>query len=191
MKKIILCGIALVAGLMSCTEDFTNWASPQSNSANEPIQTLSMMVQPTIGSIDFATQTSESIQLFTTNLVAGQTDGYTVMLSSDEKEATETITANADGYVSTEDLSNAVSSIFGKAPVERTLNVTVSTIATAPTPDGDVKVRRIASPFTLKATLDVPYIATAYYLVGGPNSDWAASAAARASSAAISDGEGT
>ena len=179
MKKIILCGIALVAGLMSCTEDFTNWASPQSNSANEPIQTLSMMVQPTIGSIDFATQTSESIQLFTTNLVAGQTDGYTVMLSSDEKEATETITANADGYVSTEDLSNAVSSIFGKAPVERTLNVTVSTIATAPTPDGDVKVRRIASPFTLKATLDVPYIATAYYLVGGPNSDWAASAAAK------------
>ena len=179
MKKIILCGIALVAGLMSCTEDFTNWASPQSNSANEPIQTLSMMVQPTIGSIDFATQTCESIQLFTTNLVAGQTDGYTVVLSSDEKEATATIAANADGYVLTEDLSNAVSSIFGKAPVERTLNVTVSTIATAPTPDGDVKVRRIASPFTLKATLDVPYIATAYYLVGGPNSDWAASAAAK------------
>ena len=179
MKKIILCGIALVAGLMSCTEDFTNWASPQSNSANEPIQTLSMMVQPTIGSIDFATQTSESIQLFTTNLVAGQTDGYTVMLSSDEKEATETITANADGYVSTEDLSNAVSSIFFFFFFERTLNVTVSTIATAPTPDGDVKVRRIASPFTLKATLDVPYIATAYYLVGGPNSDWAASAAAK------------
>jgi hypothetical protein len=57
--------------------------------------------------------------------------------------------------------------------------VTVSTIATAPTPDGDVKVRRIANPYTLKATLDVPYIATAYYLVGGPNSDWAASAAAK------------
>lgn len=164
---------------MSCTEDFTDWASPQSNSANEPTQTLSMMVQPTVGSIDFATQTSETIQLFTTNLVAGQTDGYTVVLSSDEKEATATIAANADGYVLTEDLSNAVSSIFGKAPVERTLNVTVSTIATAPTPDGDVKVRRIANPYTLKATLDVPYIATAYYLVGGPNSDWAASAAAK------------
>ena len=38
MKKSILCGIALVAGLWSCTEDYTNWADPQQNAANEAAQ---------------------------------------------------------------------------------------------------------------------------------------------------------
>ena len=42
MKKILLCGIALVAGLMSCTEDYNDWASPQSNAAGEQNPPLEM-----------------------------------------------------------------------------------------------------------------------------------------------------
>lgn len=175
MKKILISGFALVAGLMSCTEDYTDWKSPQSNTGNEPTQTLAMMVEPTRSSIDFAKETSESIQLFTTNLTEGQVKDYAVELSADGIEDTPVLMANADGYVSTSELASAVATMFGKAPVERTLSVLVYTVANTSTPDGDVKVRRVGSPFTLKATLDVPVIASAYYIVGGPN-DWRSSA---------------
>ena len=178
MKKILISGFALVAGLMSCTEDYTDWKSPQSNTGNEPTQTLAMMVEPTRSSIDFAKETSESIQLFTTNLTEGQVKDYAVELSADGIEDTPVLMANADGYVSTSELASAVATMFGKAPVERTLSVLVYTVANASTPDGDVKVRRVGSPFTLKATLDVPVIASAYYIVGGPN-DWQTSAIKR------------
>ena len=72
MKKIIFCGIALVAGLLSCTEDYTDWSTPQSNAAKEAAQKLEMAIQPTISSIDFATYKEELVQLFTTNLTAEQ-----------------------------------------------------------------------------------------------------------------------
>lgn len=179
MKKILFLGFTLVAGLMSCTKDYTDWTKPQSNTGNEPTQTLAMTVQPTVSAIDFATETSEKIQLFTTNLTQGQADDYTVDLTPAGTDAEPiTLLADASGYVSTSELSNAVATLFGKAPVERTLSVMVSTIATASTPDGNVKVRRVGTPYALKAKLDVPVIASAYYLIGGPN-DWQGSAVNR------------
>ena len=159
MKKILFLGFTLVAGLMSCTKDYTDWTKPQSNTGNEPTQTLAMTVQPTVSTIDFATETSEKIQLFTTNLTQGQADDYTVDLTPAGTDAEPiTLLADASGCVSTSELSNAVATLFGKAPVERTLSVMVSTIATASTPDGNVKVRRVGTPYALKAKLDVPVI---------------------------------
>lgn len=169
----------MVAGLWSCTEDYKDWLAPQSNAGSEPTQTLAMTVQPTVSTIDFATETSERIQLFTTNLTQGQADSYTVGISPADSDVEPiTILADASGYVSADELSNVVATLFGKAPVERTLSVLVTTIATASTPDGNVKVRRVGTPYTLKAKLNVPVIAPAYYLIGGPN-DWQSSAVNR------------
>ena len=81
MKKIIFCGIALVAGLLSCTEDYTDWSTPQSNAAKEAAQKLEMAIQPTISSIDFATYKEELVQLFTTNLTAEQADAYALAIT--------------------------------------------------------------------------------------------------------------
>jgi hypothetical protein len=179
MTKKILLGIALVAGLLSCTKDYTDWKSPQSNDGSEPVQTLAMMVEPTASAIDIATVSSEMIQLFTTNLTQGQVSDYTVTISPADGEGEPiSIVADASGYVSVAELENVVATLYGKAPIERTLSVVISAIATASTPDGNVKVRRVGSPYTLKVKLDVPVIASAYYIIGGPN-DWAGSAADR------------
>ena len=131
MKKSIFCGIALVAGLWSCTEDYTDWASPQQNAANEAAQKLEMMMQPTLSSIDFATYSAETVQLFTTNLTEQQANEYDVVFMGDDATKGVVLKANATGNVQTEELKDAVITLFGQAPTERTLNVTESKIGRA------------------------------------------------------------
>ena len=46
MKKSILYGITLVAGLWSCTEDYTDWKTPQSNAENGAAQKVVLTLQP-------------------------------------------------------------------------------------------------------------------------------------------------
>ena len=168
MKKTILCGIALVAGLWSCTEDYTDWASPQQNSASEAAQKVEMTVQPTLQSIDFATYSEETVQLFTTNLTEEQANNYAVTVGSEDAAVDDLlIYANNEGRISCKDLKEAIETLFGRAPVERTLTIGVSTIAANTTADGVVKVQREASPFTLKAKLDAPFIdPDGYYYIG-------------------------
>ena len=170
MTKKILSGIALVAGLMSCTEDFTNWASPQSNDGKDAAQVLQMTVTPAVNTIDFAEVTSETIKLFSTSLTADQASEYTVDISGEGVEEKTSITADEAGNVQTADLKGAVSYLYGAAPEARTLTIGISTVATNVTADGNVKVKRVATPYTLTAKLDAPYIAPNYYVVGGSKS---------------------
>ena len=166
MKKIILLGITLVAGLVSCTKDYTDWATPQSNAANDPVQKLEMMVQPTVNSILFANDNGENIQLFTTNLTAEQASEYLLAVSGTDGNTVVDMVADADGKVSVEELEDAVTLIYGKSPIERTLNITVSANVKVTTADGVINVNRVASPFALKATPDAPFIDSGYYLTG-------------------------
>lgn len=171
MKKKIFLGLAMVAGLVSCTEDFTNWLSPQSNGASDPAQTLQMTVTPAVSSIDFASVTSPTIKLFSSSLTAAEADDYNVEITGEGVEETIVISADADGNVQTEELRQTVAKLYGAAPKERHLSIAVNTIATNATADGPVKVKRVASPFALVAKLDAPYIAENYYIVGG-SKDW-------------------
>ncbi len=172
MKKSILYGIALVAGLWSCTEDYTDWKTPQSNAENGAAQKVVLTLQPALSAsqvIDFADPNNQkdSIQLFTTNLTKEQAPEYTVTLTGEGSTGEETLTANSVGKVKTEELTKAVTNLFNRAPVERTLNVAVSTIATNATSDGKVAVKQVASPFTIKVKLDAPFIdPNGYYYVG-------------------------
>jgi len=163
MKKKIFSVIALVAGLVSCTGDYTDWANPQSNQENPAAQALALAVQPTIGFIDFATETSEDIQLFTTNLPASE---FTVDLTGEGTENKVTLAASSDGKVKTADLADAVAIIYGRKGVERALGVTVSGSFKYDTDDGSVIVPKKADPYTLKAKLATPFIDEGYYLTG-------------------------
>ena len=167
MMKKIFCALALVAGFFSCTEDYTDWANPQSNAANEAAEKFVMMVEPTVSAIDFAEVTEERVQLFTTNLAEGQTGGYVVTVSADDVEKTVQIDADVDGYVSVAELEEAVKSLYGAAPVERSVNITVAAEVKVESEDGAVIVRKEVKPFVLKATPDAPFIDEGgYYLVG-------------------------
>ena len=167
MKKTILCGLALVAGLVSCTEDYNDWSSPQSNAGGEVNPKMEMTLQPTSSAIDFASETSENIQLFTTNLQEGQAKDYSLLITGEGVDASETLKADEKGYVASANLISAVKNLYGAAPVERTLHITVSTEVKVVTLDGPISVKRQASPFDLKVTLNAPYIdANGYYVVG-------------------------
>lgn len=176
MIKKIFCGIAIIAGLSACNDDYTDWKSPQSNAANEAAEKFVLNIEPKVTApIDFATVTATEIQLFTTNLEAGQTEEFTVTFTSDESDKTATLTTGTDGVVATADLADAVSTIYGRAPQERTLNVTVTADVNISTADGIITAQKTGAPFILKATPDAPHISANYYIVGG-TLDWATSA---------------
>lgn len=174
MIKKLLYGFAIVAGLASCNEDFTDWSSPQSNSENEAVSKFTMTVTPGNTSVDFATETADSIQLFTTNLAASQTSAYTVVFSADDKDETSSLVVSPSGKVATADLENAVTSIYGRAPQQRTLTVNVSADVTITTADGDIVASKSGEPFSFLGTPNAPYISSKYYLIGAP-SEWSTS----------------
>lgn len=169
MIKKIFCGIAVIAGLTACNDDYTDWANPQSNAANEAAEKFVLNVQSQVEgkTIDFATETATDIQLFTTNLEEGQTDEYTVTLSAaaegNDKVATLT---TGNGTIAATDLETAVTTVYGRAPEVRTLNVEVSAEVRVATEDGPVVAKKSAAPFVLNAKPNAPAISSAYYLVG-------------------------
>ncbi len=173
MKKIILSGIALVAGLASCTEDYTNWGTPQSN-VEKDAETFVLTAQPTASSIDFSTYTDETIQLFTTNVGAGQTEGYTVTISADDVDGTRTLSTDAEGKASVEDIKNIIVSMYGNAPTQRTLTMAVQAVVkNISTSEGTIAALAKASPYTQSFTLDAPFIDEGGYYVVGNIDGWA------------------
>lgn len=169
MIKKIFCGIAVIAGLTACNDDYTDWADTQSNAANAAAEKFVLDVQSQVEgkTIDFATETATDVLLFTTNLEAGQTDEYNVTLTAaaegNDKVATLT---TADGTVAMADLEAAVTEVYGRAPKVRALNVEVSAEVRISTEDGVVTAKKSGTPFVLNAKPDAPVISSAYYLVG-------------------------
>lgn len=53
MIKKLVYGLAIIAGLVSCNDDYTDWASPQSNDSKEPVDKIAFMVEPAVSAIDF------------------------------------------------------------------------------------------------------------------------------------------
>lgn len=168
MIKKLVYGFAIIAGLVSCNDDYTDWASPQNNAAKDAVEKFELTVQPSVSSIDFATETAENIQLFTTNLQEGQTNEYTLTFSAEDKTETAVLTATVEGKVTSTDLQAAVATIYGKAPVERTFTVDVEADVTITTENGSIVAEKKASPLTLKIKLDAPQISKHYYIIGAP-----------------------
>lgn len=169
MIKKLVYGLAIIAGLVSCNDDYTDWASPQSNDSKEPVDKIAFTVEPAVSAIDFVVETAENIQLFTTSLQDGQVSEYALTLSAEGKDKTAALSATAAGMVASTDLANAVAAIYGKSPEERTVAVEVAADVTVKTEDGSVITKKKASPFTLKVKLNTPL---EYFLVGDVTS-WA------------------
>ena len=169
MIKKLVYGLAIIAGLVSCNDDYTDWASPQSNDSKEPVDKIAFTVEPAVSAIDFVVETAENIQLFTTSLQDGQVSEYALTLSAEGKDKTAALSATAAGMVASTDLANAVAAIYGKSPEERTVAVEVAADVTVKTEDGSIITKKKASPFTLKVKLNTPL---EYFLVGDVTS-WA------------------
>ena len=126
MKKFLY--IAATALLLaSCTEDFKDWAEPQSNPQGEVITFGNGSITP-VGVIDFAEVTEERVKVC--DIVAPSTNDTAyksepiILLNGQE------FVLGLDGTLDANELQNFVTSTYGRAPEPRVLTAQVIWVMT-------------------------------------------------------------
>ena len=170
MTKKILLGMALVASLAACTDDYKDWLSPQVVDQPEKVSFGDGSVT-SVGTIDFNSYAEETVKVCSITAPTASdpsfTPSYTITLGGEE-----TYDISADGVMNSADLSNFVIAKFGRRPVERSIEATVSMWLS----NGTTAVKTATSGiFHITAIPKAPQISQNYYIVGGPN-DWSESA---------------
>lgn len=174
MKKLSLYISIALAGLFmgSCSEDFKDWADPQTNPQEDAI-TIPGFTATAAQAIDFASVTTDSVNTFSLSSAA-LPEGFTLANARLEltpqgvENATKT-TVNTDlnGKGAVADLAPIVESAYGKRPTARTFDAQVYVNAVK---DGQA-VLIDAGKINLVMTPKAPFIDTNYYLVG-QMTDW-------------------
>ena len=170
MTKKILLGMALVSSLAACTDDYKDWLSPQVVDQPEKVSFGDGSVT-SVGTIDFNSYAEETVKVCSITAPTASdpsfTPSYTITLGGEE-----TYDISADGVMNSADLSNFVIAKFGRRPVERSIEATVSMWLS----NGTTAVKTATSGiFHITAIPKAPQISQNYYIVGGPN-DWGESA---------------
>ncbi len=177
MKKLSLYLTLALAGLFmgSCSDDYTDWAQPQSNPQEDAITIPGF----TASAVEAQTLSDEvdSVKVF--NLTtATLPDGFTlanarVELTPQGVDGATATTVNTSlkGLSSKSDIQSLIESVYGKNPVARTFDAQVYVNAVK---NGEAVLIN-AGKIVYTVTTVTPDIAQAYYLIGGPN-DWASSA---------------
>ena len=174
MKKLSLYVSIALAGLFmgSCSDDFTNWANPQTNPQEDAI-TIPGFTATGVQAINFANVETDSVSTFTLSeaaLPAGFTlDNARLELTPQgvENATKTTVNTSIEGKGAVADLSAAVVSVYGKRPSARTFDAQVYVNAVK---DGQA-VLIDAGKINLVMTPKAPFIDTNYYLVG-QMTDW-------------------
>lgn len=144
----LLIGILISAGLASCTEDYKDWALPQSNVAGQVADAAVLAIQPLQSNIKIADISEETIQLFSANQTP--VNGYELSLAGNGNTAT--MQADADGKVSVTELNEAVISLFGEGAVEHEVSVSAKAMYAVTTAEGSVMTESTSQPVTVKVT---------------------------------------
>lgn len=174
MKKLSLYISIALAGLFmgSCSEDFKDWADPQTNPQEDAI-TIPGFTATAAQAIDFASVTTDSVNTFSLSSAA-LPEGFTLANARLEltpqgvENATKT-TVNTDlnGKGAVADLAPVVESAYGKRPTARTFDAQVYVNAIK---EGQA-VLIDAGKINLVMTPKAPFIDSNYYLVG-QMTDW-------------------
>lgn len=156
--------MTLLMSMVSCTEDFTDWAHPQTNPQEEAVAFGDGSVTPLDDVINLADVNTETVKVVASikapkSSNAAYTPTYKINFDG------QSFDIDADGNMATADLANYIVEKYGKRPTRRdidaTLDAWVSNGATA------VKVKMATSAtFQVKAIPVAPVIEEGYYLVG-------------------------
>ena len=169
MKKISLYVSIALAGLFmgSCSDDFTNWANPQTNPQEDAI-TIPGLTATAADAIDLANVSEDSVSTFTLSTAAlpegfQLADARVEVTPQGVEGATKTtFNAGIEGRAAAADLSDLVVNAYGKRPTARTFDAHVYLDAVK---DGQA-VLIDAGKINVVVTPKAPYIASNYYLVG-------------------------
>lgn len=169
MKKLSLYISIALAGLFmgSCSEDFKDWADPQTNPQEDAI-TIPGFTATAAQAIDFASVTTDSVNTFSLSSAA-LPEGFTLgnarieLTPQGVENATKTtVNTSLEGKGAVADLASVVESAYGKRPTARTFDAQVYVNAIK---EGQA-VLIDAGKINLVMTPKAPFIDAAYYLVG-------------------------
>ena len=162
MTKKILFGIAFVASVAACTDDYKDWADPQVVPAPNAVSFGSGSVSP-VDVIKFADIADGQEAVKVCNITAptasdeAYTPSYTITLGD------MTYNVNSDGTMAVGDLTSYVNTVYGKAPTQRDIDATIE----AWLGNGNTAVKTATSgSFKVSVLPDAPFIDEGYWLVG-------------------------
>ena len=146
--------------MVSCTEDYTDWANPQTNPEEEAVAFGNGSVTP-VDVINLANVTEEKIQVASIVAPTSSDAGYTPTIKINLGDKTYDI--DNDGKMATADLATYISETYGKRPIEHDINATLDAWIS----NGSTAVKMATSEtFQVKAIPVAPVIDEGYYLVG-------------------------
>ena len=160
MIKKILLGMTLLMGMVSCTEDFTDWGNPQTNSQKEAVAFGNGSVAP-VDVINLADVNTEKVKVASivapTSSNAAYTPNYKINFDG------QSFDIDADGNMATAELTSYIVDKWGKRPTERDIDATLDAWVS----NGATAVKMATSEkFQIKAIPEAPVIEEGYYLVG-------------------------
>ena len=160
MIKKILLGMTLLMSMVSCTEDFTDWANPQTNPEEEAVSFGDGSVTP-VDVINLADVKTEKVKV--ASIVAPTSSNAAYKPSFKINFDGQTFDIDAEGNMATADLVNYVVEKFGKRPSERDIDATLDAWVN----NGSTAIKMATSEkFQVKAIPEAPFIDEGYYLVG-------------------------
>jgi len=159
---LVCCGIS--AALTGCTDDYTDWASPFKYDP-EPAKTMTMTVSPA-ATIDFSSVTSETVQAFVPSVTIDDEseNSFTAVLTGPNDGDQAEFATDANGYIATSVLEQAVVELYGQRPVLLTIPVEVTGLIKV-----DGQTFKGVGQTTLTVIPNAPDIEQAYYITGSIN----------------------
>ena len=152
--------MTLLMGMVSCTEDFTDWGNPQTNSQKEAVAFGNGSVAP-VDVINLADVNTEKVKVASivapTSSNAAYTPNYKINFDG------QSFDIDADGNMATAELTSYIVDKWGKRPTERDIDATLDAWVS----NGSTAVKMATSAtFQVKAIPEAPVIEEGYYLVG-------------------------
>ena len=176
--SFIICNLSFSVALTSCDENFDDWAAPQANGPENAI-TVPGFTASAVGAQDLA-KAGDAVPMFMLNIPAlpegFETGNVRVELTPKgiDDPTTVIMKSTIDGTAPKDVLQELIETTYGKRPTARLFNAHVLVNAIK---DGQA-VYIDAGNVEVSITPEAPYIAPAYFIVGGAQ-DWAGSAASK------------
>ena len=146
--------------MVSCTEDYTDWANPQTNPQEDAVAFGNGSVTP-VDVINLADVTEDKVQVASIVAPTSSNAAYAPIIKINLGDKTFDI--DNEGKMATADLATYISEKYGKRPVERDIEATLDAWIS----NGSTTVKLATSEaFQVKAIPVAPVIDEGYYLVG-------------------------
>lgn len=149
--------------MVSCTEDYTDWANPQSNPDKEEAVSFGDGSVTPEGVINLKDVTGDKVKVASIVAPTSTKDTYAPFFKINFDG--QSFDIDADGNMAKADLVNYITGKYGKRPIERDIDATLDAWQSNGSTAAKVKMAT-SENFQVKAIPEAPVIEEGYYLVG-------------------------